>query len=239
MRPFGFFRGGKRVGAVYRRRRGYLRQRSVSRLFCGSQCFRWCGSRANYGERNAEAEALRRGLFNPESFYRTPQTSERVHLYEARDAEEELEFVAASIKKHVLDGKERYAKISVMLPDIDVSERLLSRVFKRYRIPYYADRQLSLSEHSLCDFIINYILCVISGCRPCDVDGVIASPFFPAEKADKDVFRNYALRLAAFRGGVKRAPKRDLRRAGLRYRGGGKGKKNLFKRACVFDRKRR
>lgn len=162
------------------------------------------------GERNTEAEALRQGLFNPESFYRAPVESERVHLYEAQDGEEELEFVAASIKKHVLDGNERYAKISVMLPDMDVSERLLSRVFKRYRIPYYADRQLSLSEHSLCDFIINYILCVTAGCRPCDVDGVVSSPFFPSDKADKDIFRNYALRLAAFRSGVKRAPKKEI-----------------------------
>lgn len=162
------------------------------------------------GERNAEAEALRTGLFNPESFYRAPVESERVHLYEAQDGEEELEFIAASIKKHVLDGDERYAKISVMLPDMDVSERLLSRVFKRYRIPYYADRQLALSEHPLCDFIINYILCVTAGCRPSDVDGIIASPFFLADRADKDIFRNYALRLAAFRGGVKRAPKKEI-----------------------------
>ncbi len=161
---------------------------------------------ADAGERNEEAEALRRGLFNPESFYSQPSPSKRVHIYEARDGEEELEFIAASIKKHVLDGRERYAKISVMLPDMDVSERLLSRVFKRYRIPYYADRQIPLSEHSLCAFIINYLLCVVSGCRPCDVDMVVSSPYFPAEIKDKDVFRNYALKLANYRGGVKRQP---------------------------------
>ncbi len=105
--------------------------------FCGAaKDFGGADTEQIIGERNAEAEALRRGLFDPESFYRPSVLSERVHLYEAQDAEEELEFVAASIKKHVLDGNERYAKISVMLPDMDVSERLLARTFKRYRIPY-------------------------------------------------------------------------------------------------------
>ncbi len=179
--------------------------------FCGAaKDFGGADTEQIIGERNAEAEALRRGLFDPESFYRPSVLSERVHLYEAQDVEEELEFVAASIKKHVLDGNERYAKISVMLPDMDVSERLLARTFKRYRIPYYADRQLPLCEHPLCAFIIDYILCHTSGCRPCDVDGAIASPFFTADRSDKDVFRNYALRLASFRGGVKRAPKQEV-----------------------------
>ena len=44
----------------------------------------------------------------------------------------------------------------------------------------------------------------VLGCLPAEVDAIVASPYFPAERAEKDVFRNYLLRLAAFRGGVKR-----------------------------------
>lgn len=183
---------------------------AASSFIAAAKEFGGAGIITETGERNEEAEALRRGLFNPESFYRPPVISKRVHAYEAADSEEELEFIAANIKKHVLDCGERYAKISVMLPDLDSAERELARVFKRYRIPYYADRQLSLSEHPLCDFILNYLLCVTSGYRPEDVDAVISSPFFPAERGDKDVFRNYALRLASFRGGVRREPKKEI-----------------------------
>ncbi|MBD5632258.1 MAG: hypothetical protein HDP34_03400 [Clostridia bacterium] len=157
-----------------------------------------------------EAEELRRGLFNPESFYKSAMPTDKVHVFEAADEEEELEFIAASIKKHVIDGGERYAKISVMLPDLDGGERALARVFKRFAIPYYADRQLPLAEHPLCAFIINYLLCALSGCNFSDVDAVIASPFFPAERGEKDIYRNYLLRLGNYRGGVRREPKKEI-----------------------------
>jgi len=152
-----------------------------------------------------EAKILTRALYNAESFYTEPVSTDKVNIFEAADGEEELEFIAVNIKKHVSLG-ERYAKISVMLPDLEEGERALARVFSRYKIPYYADRQLSLSEHSLCAFVINYLICAVSGCPFAEVDAVVASPYFPAERADKDVFRNYLLRLAYFRGGVKRQP---------------------------------
>ena len=162
------------------------------------------------GDLIKEAEILRRSLFNPESFYKVAEKTSRVHIFEACDGEEEMEFIAASIKRHVIDGGERYAKISVMLPDLAESEKRLARVFSRYRIPYYADRRIPLVEHPLCAFVFAWLNCVLSGCRPQDTDGVISSPFFPAERADKDIFRNYALRLANFRGGVRREPKKEI-----------------------------
>ena len=156
------------------------------------------------------ADALRRRLFNPESFYKIPEKTTQVHIFEASDGEEELEFIAANIKLHVIDGAERYAKISVMLPNLKENEGELARVFSKYRIPYYADRRIPLSEHPLSAFIFAFLSCAITGCRPQDVDGVVSSPFFPAERADKDIFRNYALRLANWRGGVRREPKEDI-----------------------------
>lgn len=152
-----------------------------------------------------EADKLRRSIFNPESLRGEKLATDRVRLLEAADGEEELEFIAATIKGLVRAG-ERYAKISVMLPDLKNGERTLSRVFSRYKIPYYADRQFSLSEHPLAYFIINFLSCVLSGCRFADVDKVIASPYFPADRRDKDIFRNYSLRLASFRAGIKRKP---------------------------------
>ena len=42
-----------------------------------------------------------------------------------------------------------------MLPDLEDAERDIDRIFSQYRIPYYADRRRKLSEHPVCDFIIN------------------------------------------------------------------------------------
>lgn len=161
------------------------------------------------GNLNGDAEILRRRIFNPESFYLPPSRTGNVTLFQAADEEEEFEFVAASIKRLVAEKGVRYAKISVMLPDIDAGERTLSRVFSRFKIPYYADRQRSLSEHPLCAFVLNYLSCALAGCLPQDVDGVISSPFFPADAAAKDLYRNYALKYANYRGGVRRAVKPD------------------------------
>lgn len=166
-----------------------------------------------------EAELLRKSLFEPLSFFRRGEMpTGNVHIFEAADGEEELEFIAASIKKHVLDNGEKYSKISVMLPDAAGAERDIRRVFSQYRIPYYADRRRSLGEHPVCSFIISYLNCILSGCSARDTDGVISSPFFPAERADKDIYRNYALRLASFRGGIKREPSPEiLKAAGYDY----------------------
>ena len=158
-----------------------------------------------------EAEALRKSLFNAESYFSSERLSAgNVFVYEAEDEEDELEFIAANIKKHVIDGGERYAKISVMLPDVASAERDLNRVFSQYRIPYYADRRHKLSEHRICAFITDYLNCAVSGCSFKDIDGLISSPLFPAADCDKDNYRNYALRLANFRGGIKREPLREI-----------------------------
>lgn len=157
-----------------------------------------------------EAELLRKSLFDPESYYAEALKTDGVHIFEAADTEDELEFIAASIKKLVLDGGERYSKISVMLPDVAGLERELGRVFSQYRIPYYADRRRALSEHPVAAFVLGYLSCAASGCTLKDTDGVVSSPLFPAPRADKDAYRNYALRLARFRGGIKREPRREI-----------------------------
>ncbi len=159
---------------------------------------------------NEDAEVLRARLFNPFSYHMPPEKCSSVRVLEASDSEEELEFIAASIKKHVLDFDERYAKISVMLPDLAGKERSLSRVFARYKIPYFADIRYPLSGHSLGAFILSFLRCVQSGCRMKDVNEVVASPLFPAGRRDKDMFRNYMLRFCTYRGGVRRAPKQEF-----------------------------
>lgn len=162
------------------------------------------------GELSREAEVLRQSLFNPESLYRPKEATSRVHIFEACDSDEELEFIAACIKRHVIDYGERYGQICVMLPNLNDFEKKIASVFSRYRIPYYADRRIPLAEHPLCAFVFAWLSCVLTGCRPQDVDAVVSSPYFPAEREDRDIFRNYALRLANYRGGVKRQPKKEI-----------------------------
>ncbi len=172
-----------------------------------------------------EAETLRCGLFNPESLRRPPLKTDKVEIFEAEDLEEELEYVAANIKKIIIesarkdpkyremwpDGEIRYREISVMMPYLENHKLIISRVFSRYNIPYYTDGSLNLSSSSICEFVLSCLRCAAGGYYPGDVDGVVSSPLFNDEKGsitrtDKDIYRNYLMHLKNFRGGAKKQP---------------------------------
>ena len=157
-----------------------------------------------------EAERIRCNLFDPSSFYCEGVPTDKVHIYEAADETDELEFIAASIKRFVLDEGERYFRISVMLPDVKAARPSVARVFSQYGIPYYLDERRSLSEHNLSSFLCSYIECAAGGCAPEDVCAVCGDRLFGLSQTERDVFRNYVLRCAAYRGGVKRQPKADI-----------------------------
>lgn len=162
-----------------------------------------------------EAEIIRKNLFNPESFYSVQGVkTDKVHIFEASDEEEEMEFIAASIKKHVLTEGERYGKISVMLPDVKALQPTLERVFLQYKIPYYIDRRIPLSEHFICSFICDFLNCLSDGCPFDAVNAVISSPLFPCEQKDRDIYRNYLLRYANYRGGATREPNEEVCKSG-------------------------
>ena len=158
----------------------------------------------------AEAEAIRRNLFDPGCFRAEGMPTSRVHVYEAADEADELEFIAASIKRFVLDGDERYFRISVMLPDVKAARPALSRIFAQYNIPYYIDERRALSEHPLASFVCGYLECAAGGCPPEEVDAVVSSFLFGLSQKERDIFRNYLARCAYYRGGVKRVPRRDI-----------------------------
>ncbi len=158
-----------------------------------------------------EAEQLRENLFNPECFSAAERLkTDRVRIFEAENIAEEIEFVAASIIKHVFDEGIRFQAISVMTPDLKKYQGTVERVFSEYGIPFYADRRYALSEHPVSSFICGYLACVSDGCTPESVIAVVCSPLFGADKKDRDIFVNYTLRLAAYRGGVKRTPDENI-----------------------------
>ena len=157
---------------------------------------------------SAEAEHIRNNLFDPECFAREGMPTSRVHIFEGRDAESELCFIAASIKKFISEG-ERYYRISVMLSDVKAYRPALGRVFSQYGIPYYVDERRSLAEHPLASFMCAWLDCAAGGCAPQDADGVLSSFLFGTDAKTRGIFRNYILRCANYRGGIKRVPRRE------------------------------
>ncbi len=157
-----------------------------------------------------EAAHLRHSLFDADTFHAQQRTkTSNVHIYKATDGDDELEYIAAVIKKQVAQG-EQYRNISVMLPNPVACQSSLRRVFSQYKIPFYVDGGTPLSSHFICAFLTAYLSCVSDGCLPESVNAVVSNTLFDAPRKQKDTFRNYALRMANYRGGVKREVKEDI-----------------------------
>lgn len=144
------------------------------------------------------AQTLVNGLFSPDGLEDGLQDGDCIRVFAAADEEEELERVATLVKKHVSEGL-RYRNIVLLVPD-ESSFDLVGKVFSTYRIPYYADRKRSLSDHPFLKFAFSVLDGVQSGVLPHDADAIASSPYF----GEGDEYRNYLTRYAAFRGGAKR-----------------------------------
>ena len=150
----------------------------------------------------AEAEFLRRGLFDPAQ--RSPLETARVHLYEGADEEDELNFIAAAIKREVLDGGARYGELAVYVPDLSAYALPIEKAFGEYNIPYYADVRRSIAEHPLAGFVLRWFSVLAEGFDPADTDAFLGNLFFGGDEPSREAYRNYLLKYANYRGGVKR-----------------------------------
>lgn len=164
----------------------------------------------------AAAEALRRGLYDP--VRGAPLPCANVHIFEAADETDELSFIAAMIKSEVSRGA-RWRDIALFLPPDAAGYSVgLEKLFSEYKIPYYADVKRSLSAHPLAKFLLRYFALISEGFDPADADAFVGNPFF-GERGSSEAYRNYLLKYANFRGGVKR-PIKYPQNDGAAKRGG-------------------
>lgn len=147
-----------------------------------------------------DALILRDGLFSPETLSSPVKTS-AVRRFTAQDEAEEMEIVAALIKKHVAEGL-RYKDVAVLVQDKS-GFAVAERAFSAYKIPFFADKKRPFSENPFCVFLLNVLSAVSDGVLPDEADAVAASVYF----GNGDSYRNYLLKYGGYRGAVKRAVK--------------------------------
>lgn len=151
-----------------------------------------------------EAEILRKGLFNPLSFSKSHEKyrTNSIRLFEAEDKNDEAEKVAVAIKKHLAkDGDMRYRDFAVLTSDTKGYTLAIKKAFSEYNIPFFLDERRTLKTHPLSMFILNCFEAVRTGFLPETIDAILSSIYF----GEADDYRNYLLKFANFRGGVKRA----------------------------------
>lgn len=146
-------------------------------------------------------ERLRKGLFNPEITGETPIRSDAVRIFEGADKTAEAEYVAVQIRKALQrDDNLRYRDFSVLVPDVAAYSLPLKRAFAEYGIAYFIDEKRSLGQHPLSRFLLDIFRTVKERFSAVSVQSVLQNAFF----GESDAYRNYLLKYANYRGGVKR-----------------------------------
>lgn len=150
---------------------------------------------------NAEGKRILQGLDEPPSV--APLRTDKIISFEAQDETEELEKIAALIKKHVAQGA-RYSEIAVTVSGADYFPAA-EKVFSAYKIPFYLERKRPLSEHPFSRYLLSVLDGAADGLLPASADAIASSVCF----GEADGYRNYLLRYGAYRGAAKREIKKQ------------------------------
>ncbi len=129
------------------------------------------------------AEVLRKGLFDPSAFSgaKKPYFTDAVRIFEAEDKNDEMERVAAEIKKRLAGNPAlRYRDFAVLVSDLKGYAPAVKKAFSEYRLPCFFDEKRSLKSHPLAAFLLSCFETVRTGFSPEAVDALLQNPFFTA-----------------------------------------------------------
>ena len=145
------------------------------------------------GEEVKEVELIKADLLNPVVFasdYSGFDTN-KVSLYQASTVTDEAEWLARDILHEVRINGKRFQDIAVAVGSFDSFLPALTRAFKDYGVPFYAQKTTPLSEHPLCDFIVAFLDFQRKGKTQQDFIKIISSSIFITDKKLSDKFINY------------------------------------------------
>jgi ATP-dependent helicase/nuclease subunit B len=111
---------------------------------------------------------------------------------ETREAEAIL--AAHEIRRYVREGRgRRYRDVAVLLRSFEGYHDILSRVFRRYDIPFFLDRRESVAHHPLAELTRYALRTVALGWPPDDWFGALKTGLVPVPEAAVDELENEAL----------------------------------------------
>ncbi|MBE7077874.1 MAG: hypothetical protein E7377_04130 [Clostridiales bacterium] len=149
---------------------------------------------------SGDAELLRKGLFNPIR-PSVKKTTDNIHIFEAEDKTAEAEYVAMKIRRAISEKPDlRYRDFAVLVPEVGAYSLPLKKALGEYDVPYFIDEKKSLRSHPVSRFLLDCFRCVREHFSSAAVQSLTQNFFF----GESDEYRNYLLRFANYRGGVKR-----------------------------------
>ncbi len=118
-----------------------------------------------------------------------------VRIYSCRSIYDEADFVAASIRELVSNGKYTYNDISVIASDISTYEDAIEASFEKYDVPYFLDQKHKASGMSV--MLFAFALIDAASTRKPDTDRImkyVRSPFSEFDELETSLIEDYTVR---------------------------------------------
>ena len=114
-------------------------------------------------------------------------------IFAALNPEEEMEMVAADIRRRVIRDGCRYKDIAVITGDLDSYRRIVTREFRKYEIPCFVDRTQPMLLNPFVEYIRSLIEIYSDNYSYEAMFRFLKSGMYPLEPADIDMLDNYCL----------------------------------------------
>ncbi len=119
------------------------------------------------------------------------EKAENITVYRAKDRYDEVDFVAREIRRLIIDFGYRYSEIAVVGRDLKPYSSIISTVFDKYEISYFADKPHDITSKPLVKLISSCFNCITGGFDKDDVLNLLKTGLTSASDADISVFENY------------------------------------------------
>lgn len=145
---------------------------------------------------NRELFFLERNLFRS-PYQKWKQPLERIHLTATGDAQDEIVFVASTIRRLVREKGYRYKDIAIVAGDLEQASHIYERVMDEYEIPVFIDANACLKANP-CAETIRSVLAVLADDFSYDsVFRFLKAGMTDLSFEDIELLENYALKRGA------------------------------------------
>ena len=135
-----------------------------------------------------EQKMILNGLFDHHQFAKAGLYSDKVSVFEAKSAREEIEFIARRITYFVTKKDCRYSDFCLAAGNLPEYSLQIKKTFDDYGIPYFADEKRVLSSHPLAKLTISLLKSSLRGGDINEIKNVILNPLFIPDKSVADKF---------------------------------------------------
>lgn len=141
-------------------------------------------------EHDDEFSLLANNLFSykPVTFKHVPKS---FFLYDAASTEDEVRFLAETIKKGVIENGDCFSDFSIITTDESEYDRLISRVFFEENIPVFLDRKKKLSNNPIAKLLISILSLVGNKLNQDDVMHIVKFCFIKDYRTDVELFEKF------------------------------------------------